>query len=189
MLLLLLTLSGAFGLVFLLPILFTLGDLESILASVTGQPVPEMYLQATGSRGSAFGLFFIGMLHVSPSAFTLTLVMVNGLVCGLACSQAACRCIWAFARDGGIPFPQVFGRVSHRHQMPLNAFFLNIAIQFILTCLYFGSTSAFNAFIGVAVICLGSSYLVPITISFLSGRKEVSFGPFFKGKLGAFCNV
>lgn len=52
--------SGAFGLVFLLPILFTLGDLETILASVTGQPVPEMYLQATGSRGAAFGLFFIG---------------------------------------------------------------------------------------------------------------------------------
>jgi len=51
-------------LVFLLPILFTLGDLETILASVTGQPVPEMYLQATGSRGAAFGLFFIG---TSPS--------------------------------------------------------------------------------------------------------------------------
>ena len=52
--------SGVFGLVFLLPILFTLGDLETILSSVTGQPVPEMYLQATGSRGAAFGLFFIG---------------------------------------------------------------------------------------------------------------------------------
>lgn len=46
----------------MLPILFTLGDLESILASVTGQPVPEMFLQATGSRGAAFGLFFIGEL-------------------------------------------------------------------------------------------------------------------------------
>lgn len=171
-----------------MPILFTLGDLESILASVTGQPVPEMYLQATGSRGSAFGLFFIGT-PLSLSSAQLTTVMVNGLVCGLACSQAACRCIWAFARDGGIPFPKVFGHVSQRHQMPVNAFFLNVALQFILTCLYFGSTAAFNAFIGVAVICLGSSYLVPIGISFFSGRKEVSFGPFFKGKLGAFCNV
>ena len=49
----------------MLPILFTLGDLESILASVTGQPVPEMFLQATGSRGAAFGLFFIGELAFS----------------------------------------------------------------------------------------------------------------------------
>jgi hypothetical protein len=52
--------SGLFGLVYMLPILFTLGDLETILASVTGQPVPEMFLQATGSQGAAFGLFFIG---------------------------------------------------------------------------------------------------------------------------------
>lgn len=52
--------SGLFGLVYLLPILFTLGDLDTILASVTGQPVPEMFLQATGSQGAAFGLFFIG---------------------------------------------------------------------------------------------------------------------------------
>jgi hypothetical protein len=44
----------------MLPILFTLGDLDSILASVTGQPLPEMFLQATGSQGAAFGLFFIG---------------------------------------------------------------------------------------------------------------------------------
>ncbi|KAK1923905.1 amino acid transporter [Papiliotrema laurentii] len=167
--------NGAFGLVFLLPILFTLGDLETILASVTGQPVPEMYLQATGSRGAAFGLFFI--------------VLVNGLVCGLACSQAASRCIWAFARDGGLPGSRWFGKASKRHGMPLNAFFLNVAVQVALTCLYFGSTAAFNAFIGVAVICLGSSYLVPIAISFFRGRTEVKYGRFYKGKLGAFCNV
>ena len=123
------------------------------------------------------------------SIVELIAVLVNGLVCGLACSQAACRCIWSFARDGGIPFPKVFGRVSARHQMPVNAFALNIFIQFLLTCLYFGSTAAFNAFIGVAVICLGSSYLVPILISYIGGRKEVALGPFFKGKLGAFCNV
>lgn len=52
--------SALFGLVYMLPILFTLGDLDTILASVTGQPVPEMFLQATGSQAAAFGLFFIG---------------------------------------------------------------------------------------------------------------------------------
>jgi len=55
----------------MLPILFTLGDLDTILASVTGQPVPEMFLQATGSQGAAFGLFFVGKpcyFFASPSA-------------------------------------------------------------------------------------------------------------------------
>ena len=73
--------------------------------------------------------------------------------------------------------------------MPLNAFFLLVAVQVALSCLYFGSTAAFNAFIGVAVICLGSSYLVPISVSFFSGRKEISNAKFYKGKLGYFCNV
>ncbi|GFZ48289.1 LOW QUALITY PROTEIN: hypothetical protein JCM24511_06037 [Saitozyma sp. JCM 24511] len=178
---------GLLGLVFLLPILFTLGDLTTILGSVTGQPVPEMYLEATGSDGAAFGLFFI--------------VLVNGLVCGLACSQAASRCIWAipydqqitplvrFSRDGGLPGSKFFGRVSQRHEMPLNAFFLCAVVQVVLTCLYFGSSAAFNAFIGVAVICLGSSYLVPILVSLVRGRKEVAQGKFYQGKLGLFCNI
>jgi hypothetical protein len=55
--------SALFGLLYMLPILFTLGDLDTILASVTGQPLPEMFLQATGSQGAAFGLFFIGKPH------------------------------------------------------------------------------------------------------------------------------
>ena len=71
--------------------------------------------------------------------------------------------------------------------MPVNAFF-NLALQGLLTCIYFGSTAAFNAFVGVAVICLGTSYLVPITVSFVRGRREVASGRFFKGKLGYFCN-
>jgi hypothetical protein len=72
--------------------------------------------------------------------------------------------------------------------MPVNAFFLNVVLQAALTCIYFGSTAAFNAFISVAVICLGTSYLVPIAISFFRGRREVAQGKFYKGKLGYFCN-
>jgi hypothetical protein len=47
------------GFIFLLPIMFTLGDLSSILASPTGQPLPQIYLEATGTNSAAFGLFFL----------------------------------------------------------------------------------------------------------------------------------
>ncbi len=91
--------------------------------------------------------------------------------------------------------------------MPLPAFVLLVVIQFALSCIYFGSTAAFNAFIGVAVVCLGAlyrgleelcrltrislgtSYLIPIAMSFFRGRKLISGAPFFKGKLGYFCNM
>jgi hypothetical protein len=47
---------------FLLPIMFTLGDLATILASPTGQPLPEIFLEATGTTAGAFGLFFLSKL-------------------------------------------------------------------------------------------------------------------------------
>lgn len=95
----------------------------------------------------------------------------------------------SFSRDGGLPGTSVFGKVSSKLEMPLNAFFLNTAIQCALACIYFGSTAAFNAFLGVSVICLGTACYVPILISFFRGRKEVAKGVFFKGKLGFFCNM
>lgn len=39
--------------------MFTLGNLDTILASATGQPLPQIFLEATGSTGAAFGLFFM----------------------------------------------------------------------------------------------------------------------------------
>lgn len=74
-------LNAAYGLLVLLPILFTLGDLPTILSSVTGQLLPNIYLLATGSEAAAFTLFFI--------------VLCNGFICSLACTEGVTRCIWA----------------------------------------------------------------------------------------------
>jgi len=87
--------SGTLGFMFLLAICFTLGDLSTILASPTGQPLPQIFLEATGSKGAAFGLFFLSTPRYSALRAELTPVLVIGLSCGLACSQATSRCIWA----------------------------------------------------------------------------------------------
>jgi len=166
--------SGTLGLLFLLPIMFTLGDLSTILASPTGQPLPEIFLEATGTHNAAFGLFF--------------LILVIGLSCGLACSQASSRCVWAFARDGGIPGRAFFGKTSKKLEMPVNGFILHSVIQMALSCIYFGSTAAFNAFLGVSVLSLGGACFVPILVSFCGGRRKISGAKYYKGKFGFFCN-
>jgi amino acid transporter len=51
-------LNAVLGLAMILPILFTLGDITSILSSATGQPLGEIYLLATGKEAAAFILFF-----------------------------------------------------------------------------------------------------------------------------------
>ncbi|WRT63502.1 uncharacterized protein IL334_000407 [Kwoniella shivajii] len=146
--------NGTLGLIFLLSIMFTLGDLETILASPTGQPLPEIFLEATGTHAAAFGLFFLSK----------------------------------FARDGGIPGRGFFGKTSKRLEMPLNGFLLQSIIQCALACIYFGSTAAFNAFLGVSVLSLGGACFVPILVSFLRGRKLITGAKYYKGKFGFFCN-
>lgn len=68
---------------------------------------------------------------------------------------AASRCTWAFSRDGGIPFSHWWKRVNHRYDVPLNALILSTVVCALLGLIYLGSSAAFNAFTGVATICLG----------------------------------
>lgn len=66
---------------------------------------------------------------------------------------------------------------------------LHSAIQILLCCINFGSTAAFNAFASVAVISLGSSYIVPVFVSLFRGRRAIRGAPFYKGKFGLACNI
>jgi hypothetical protein len=44
--------------------MFTLGDISTITSTITGQPLPQIFLEATGHTGAAFGLFFMSeQLH------------------------------------------------------------------------------------------------------------------------------
>jgi hypothetical protein len=54
-----LTDSATLGFVFLIVIMFTLGDIATITSTITGQPLPQIFLEATGHTGAAFGLFFM----------------------------------------------------------------------------------------------------------------------------------
>lgn len=72
--------------------------------------------------------------------------------------------------------------------MPVNGFLLHSVIQCALTCIYFGSTAAFNAFLGVSVLSLGGACFLPILVSLVRGRKDIKETKFYKGKFGLFCN-
>ncbi|KFA80665.1 hypothetical protein S40288_01791 [Stachybotrys chartarum IBT 40288] len=163
------------GLLFLIPLVFVLPDIDMLVNLASGQPVPTIIKDAIGSSGGAIAL--------------LMPLMVLAILCGIGCTTAASRCTWAFARDGAIPGSRWWSQVNHNLDVPLNAMMLSMAVQLVLGLLYFGSTAAFNAFSGVGVICLTASYAVPIAISFVTGRKQVRRGNFYLGKLGAFANV
>ncbi|EEB87414.1 hypothetical protein MPER_15237, partial [Moniliophthora perniciosa FA553] len=82
------------GIFFLLPILFTLPDIETLLEVPGGQPLGVMYTLIMGTRGGGFGMWFI--------------IFGVGIFCAISISCAASRATWAFARDKALPFHRVF---------------------------------------------------------------------------------
>lgn len=166
--------TGA-GLLFMIPLLFVLPDIDGLLALSSGQPVPSIIKSAVGSAGGAFGL--------------LVPLLVLAIICGIGCTTASSRCIWAFARDGAVPGSHLWKRIDARLGIPFNAMMLSMVVQIALGLIYFGSSAAFNAFSGVGVICLTTSYAMPIAVSLLDRRQAIKDASFHLGSLGVFCNI
>lgn len=77
------------GVVYLIPILFVLPDIQYLLNAASGQPIGLVFKHATGSAGGGFGLLF--------------LILGILIFAGTGALTASSRCAYAFARDGAIP--------------------------------------------------------------------------------------
>lgn len=168
-------LSWLCGFIFLIPLMFVLPPILEVISDPYGQPLPFILRSAIGNEGGAFAL-------------TIPIIIL-AVLCGTACTTAASRCVWAFSRDGAIPGSRWWKQVNSKLDVPLNAMLLSMAVQILLGLIYFGSAAAFNAFSGSAVIFLTISYVMPIVVSLLGGRKHLSEGTWEFGMLGIFCNV
>ena len=72
---------------------------------------------------------------------------------------------------------------------PFNAILCCGGITTLLGCIYLGSTTAFNAFVGSFVVLSSASYLAAILPHLLSRRVNITPGPFWmKGMLGFIMN-
>lgn len=163
------------GVVYLLPINFVLRDIEDLLGVASLQPMPLLYKLVTGSPSAAAGLLF--------------LILGIWAFAAIGSLTAASRCTWAFSRDGGIPGSQWWKVVNHKHQVPLNSLILSTVVCALLGLIYLGNAAAFNAFTGVATICLGCSYAFPVACSLVRGRKLVRNAPYSLGKFGFVINM
>ncbi|KAJ4482131.1 amino acid transporter [Lentinula aciculospora] len=157
------------GVIFLLPILFTLPDISVLLAAPEGQPEALVFELIMGSK-AVFGLT---------------------ILCGLSVTCATSRATWAFARDKAIPFHHVFANLGRGRwsDTPVNAYLLSAVIQLALGCIYLGSTAAFNSFVAVSIMCFGSSCAIPILLLLARRRKPVEDVPFSLGIWGYPLNV
>ncbi|KAG1807847.1 amino acid transporter [Suillus subaureus] len=183
------------GVVYLLPILFTLPDVVTMLQVSSGQPIGLMFTLIMGSRAGGFGLVslpwpFVRAVSLIWRSIQWFIIFGISMFCSISTSCASSRATWAFARDRAIPFHRYFAKIGpYPEDVPVNAYALSTVIQVLLGLVYLGSSAAFNAFAGVAVMCLGASYAMPVAISLMNARRDMHDAPFNLGKFGTIINA
>jgi choline transport protein len=90
--------NGLLGWIMAITFCYCVGDTLSVLATPLGTPFIQVFLNATGSVAGANGL-------------TIMMLIISIFAC-VAVMATNSRQLFAFARDGGIPFSKVFSKVS-----------------------------------------------------------------------------
>ena len=117
-----------------------------------------MWRQATRS-GTAATVFIVLLLFAAFFALNAT-------------HQTASRLTWSFARDDAIVGSRWLNKVDPKQQVPIAALAFNFAVMFIIGCIYLGSTSAFNAFIGTGLILQHVTYAFPALLLMVRRRSS-----------------
>ncbi len=121
---------------------------------------------------------FAALLGMLPKPLQVGLgigVFVVNYICGLACLTSTSRMIYAFARDGGLPFSHALKQVHHQHRTPVAAIWTG-ALLAIAATLY---GDAFIVLSTACAVLLYISYVMPITVGiFAEGRRWKHKGPF-----------
>ncbi len=101
--------------------------------------------------------------------------------CGMASVTANSRMIYAFSRDGALPFSETWHRINHRTRTPTNAIWLAAAGAFVLTLPALWNLTAYFAVTSIAVIGLYVAYVIPTFLRLRQGA-EFQAGPWTLGK-------
>ena len=154
------------GWVLLLGLTFGIQHYAATVASPTGVPPVQIFIDALGAT----------------TAKLLLLVVIGAqLFCGMSSVTANSRMIYAFSRDGALPGSSIWHRVNKRTRTPTNAIWLAAGGAFILALPDLWNSTAYAAVTSIAVIGLYIAYVSP---TFLRLRQGENFqrGPWHLGR-------
>ncbi len=101
-------------------------------------------------------------------------VIVAQFFCGMSSITANSRMIYAFSRDGAVPFSNYWHHVNKRSRVPVRTAWFGAVGAFILASPYMVNTAAYAAVTSIAVIGLYIAYLTPV---FLRRINPTAFTP------------
>jgi amino acid transporter len=133
------------------------------------------------AAGQGSGSFFWIMGQVLPPTLRLglfALIFLSQYLCGLATVTSVSRMVYAFARDGGLPWSNVLRRINHRFRTPVSA----IWVASILSIGFTVYTPVYTTIAAVCAIFIYVSYLLPVAAGLVAYRRKwTQMGPFNVG--------
>ncbi|KAH7122089.1 amino acid/polyamine transporter I [Dactylonectria estremocensis] len=151
------TVSGLLTFPWIIAVAFCITDLPGLLSGPVSRisPFAQLYYNVSGGNQAAT----IGLTSILP---------ILGF-CGTGSSviSATSRVVWAFARDGGLPFR--FSKVSDRTKVPTNALVLTAVVISALSLIYVGNATAYYGISSACTLALIVSYAFPLILNVIWG--------------------
>ncbi|HEX9578595.1 MAG TPA: amino acid permease [Myxococcales bacterium] len=157
--------SGVAGYALLVAVTLSIGDLPA--AAAADSPFIFVLQQALPQTGNALVL----------------IAMAAMWFCGLSSVTSNSRMLFAFARDGGLPFSPQLSSVTPRFRSPHFAIWTSAAAA-LLVALW---SEAYSAMVALSTIALYASYGMPIACGLLAEKRER--GPWQLGRWSRPLNI
>ncbi|WP_042365720.1 amino acid permease [Streptacidiphilus neutrinimicus] len=160
-------LSWIAGFVLIVGITFAIQNWDGTLNTATGVPPAQIFIDSLGMTGGKL----------------LLLVVIGAqLFCGMASVTANSRMIYAFSRDGALPFSRVWHQINPDTRTPTKAVWLAVGAALSLGLPDLINATAYAAVTSIATIGLYIAYVIP---TFLRLRQGDRFqrGPWHLGRL------
>lgn len=167
--------SSVVGYIMLIALTLAIKDVNSVLT-------------ATDSGGNAIPTvvaILIQALGATAGKAVSVLAAMAMWFCGLGAVTGCSRVIYAFSRDGGMPFSNVLKKVQSEHQTPVAAIWFTVCAAFI-AAIYSGAYAVITT---ISVMCLYFAYITPVFLSFRNRKtKPLVKGPWNLGKFSSAIN-
>ncbi|KAL8659465.1 MAG: hypothetical protein Q9226_000424 [Calogaya cf. arnoldii] len=160
------------GLLFNIVLCFVMGDMASILESPMEQPVAQIFYNVLGKNG---GIFYTVCAFVIIKFVTFT---------GM---QSLGRTLFAFSRDGLVPFSNIWVKTNPVTETPLYAVWICVFAAIAINLIGLGSYAAIVGVFATTAIALDWSYCIPIVCKMAFGQFER--GPWHMGGLSWWVNA
>ncbi|KAB5594905.1 Amino acid permease [Ceratobasidium theobromae] len=162
--------SGILGTAMNIVIAFCMGtDIDAIMNSDIGQPLAAIFFNSFGQKAT-LGIWSVVVLAQWGMGSSIVL--------------ATSRQVFAFSRDGAMPFSSMLYRMNLLTKTPVNTVWFSVFVAALMGLLAFAGEAAIGAVFSISVIGLYVAYTIPIGARFLFKGHNYKPGPFNLGMFG-----